>query len=417
MVHALRLPLLVLALSIGSGACAARAVSAPGPAGVMKAQPEIVTPDQAATRQELRARAERAVLEGRWADAVAGLQILVSAARLDGDPAALGALLYDLGFAFEGSGQRERARDAYHESAALSPFGSGARLALLRAAIIHADLEEWRPLGETADALLARADLDPVDRMSALGARALSRVELGDDRSAMKDVQDGLDQMEALGFGKAGKLPSAAAQLRFAEAEARRIQSERISFIPVTPDFPAKIEARCQGLLDAQNAYADTMRSEDPHWAAMSGYHVGAMYRALHHELVQIPPTPQAKTESDKQLFFAMMHLRYRVLLEKGLEMMKRTSAFASKNPEVLPWARRADEAREEMERAIEDEKAILKTFPYTEVEIQKALDILQEKALKQQQKGRTLTSSVPRATAPPSSPRSSLLAGLRRTS
>jgi hypothetical protein len=218
--------------------------------------------------------------------------------------------------------------------------------------------------------------------MAAIGARALSHVEQGDDAGAMRDVQNGLDEMESLGFGATGKLLPAAAQLRFTLAEVRRVRSERIGFLPVTPDFPLKIEARCQGLLDAQNAYADTMRSEDPHWAAMSGFHVGAMYRLLHHDLMQIPPTALAKTDSDKNLFFAMMHMRYRVLLEKGLEMMKRTSAFGSKNPEVLPWAEKAEQARIDMEQALVEEKAVMATFPYTEEVVQKALDILQKKAL-----------------------------------
>jgi hypothetical protein len=126
------------------------------------------------------------------------------------------------------------------------------------------------------------------------------------------------------------------------------------------------------------------MRSEDPHWAAMSGYRIGEMYRALHHDLVQIPPTDQAKTDKQRQLFFAMMHMRYRVLLEKGLEMMKRTTAFASKNPDVVQWAKRAETARADMEQALADEKAIFATFPYTEDEVQKALSILEKKALAQ---------------------------------
>src|SRR5580658_578319 len=345
---------------------------------------QIITPDEELSRRELLVRAKRAVEEGRWADAAHLLEILRAAARFEegGDDAETSTILFDLGLAYEGMGDRVRARDKYHEVASRFPVSSSSRTALLRAAALHADMEEWGPLGETAGALLARTDLDAVDHMSSIGARALSLVELGDDVRAMRDVQNGLDEMESLGFGATGKLPPAAAQLRFALAEVRRVRSERIGFVPVTPDFLAKIEARCQGLLDAQNAYADTMRSEDPHWAAMSGYHVGAMYRALHRDLMAIPPTEESKTDSDKRLFFAMMHLRYRVLLEKGLEMMKRTSAFGSKNPEVLPWAAKADQARADMEQAIAEEKAIMATFPYSEETVQKALDILQKKAL-----------------------------------
>ena len=63
----------------------------------------------------------------------------------------------------------------------------------------------------------------------------------------------------------------------------------------------------------------------------MSGYRVGEMYRTLHHDLMMIPPNDKAKTEHDKQLFYGIMHVRYRVLLEKGNEMMKRTLALGEK--------------------------------------------------------------------------------------
>jgi tetratricopeptide (TPR) repeat protein len=344
---------------------------------------QIITPDEGLSRRELFARAKSAMLEARWRDAIQPLEILLAAGRFEESVEDKeSTILFDLAISYEGAGDRERARDKYREVANRFPTSSYARTALLRAAALYADLEEWVPLGETADALLARSDLDAVDHMSAVGARALSHIELGDDVRAMRDVQSGLDEMESMGFGATGKLPPAAAQLRFTLAEVRRVRSERIGFLPVTPDFLLKIEARCQGLLDAQNAYADTMRSEDPHWAAMSGYEVGAMYRALHRDLMAIPPTEQSKTQSDKNLFFAMMHMRYRVLLEKGLEMMKRTSAFGSKNPSVLPWAEKAEQARADMEQALVEEKALMATFPYSEETVQKALDILQKKAL-----------------------------------
>jgi tetratricopeptide (TPR) repeat protein len=372
----------VVVVAVALAGCAAPRVSAPPTAPKdIRVEAQIITPDDGATRRELMARARRAILEGRLREAVSALETLRAAGRFDDDPDATN-ILFNLGLAYEGLGERERARDVYHELARRFPDSHDARTALVRSVAIHADLEEWVPLGETAEALLARKDLDTVDRMTALGARGLSRVELGDDEAAMRDIQLGLDDVEALGFGTSGKLPAPAAQLRFAQAEVRRVRSERIGFLPVTPDFIVKIEARCQGLLDAQNAYADTMRSEDPHWAAMSGYHVGAMYRALHHDLMQIPPTDLAKTDSDKRLFYAMMHMRYRALLEKGLEMMKRTSAFASKNPDVLPWAKRAVQAQADMEQGLEDEKKIMASFPYTEEEVQKALDILEKKAL-----------------------------------
>ena len=138
---------------------------------------------------------------------------------------------------------------------------------------------------------------------------------------------------------------------------------------------------RCSFLLEAQSSYADAIRSVDPQWAAMSGYRVGEMYRTLHHDLMLIPPTDKAKTESDKQLFYGIMHVRYRVLLEKGMEMMKRTLALGEKTGVGSAWMKRAELLKVEMDKALEDEKAVIAKFPFTEEELQKALEIMKKKA------------------------------------
>src|SRR5580658_6817118 len=173
----------------------------PAPLPTVRTDTQIITPDEGESRQGLVLRAKRALLEGRWQDAVNALETLRAAGRFEegGDPDAP-TLLFDLGLAYEGTGNRERARDLYHEVATRFSSSSNARTALLREAAMHADLEEWGPLGEAADALLLRKDLDAVDHMSAVGSRALSHIELGDDVSAMREVQSGLDEMEVLGF-------------------------------------------------------------------------------------------------------------------------------------------------------------------------------------------------------------------------
>jgi predicted RecB family nuclease len=107
------------------------------------------------------------------------------------------------------------------------------------------------------------------------------------------------------------------------------------------------------------------------------------MYRTLHQHLMMIPPVEKAKTDSDKQLFYGIMHVRYRALLDKGIEMMKRTIALGQK-PEMqgvaTAWTKRAEAAKAEMEQALEEEKAILKTFPYTEETLEKTLEIMKKK-------------------------------------
>ena len=258
------------------------------------------------------------MLEQRWREAADACAPPCS----DADPrAALRApgYLFEGGLALEGLEDRERARDAFLELASRFPGDARARSALVRASSLDAYLEDWVALATIGDALLARSDLEDVDRIVALGSRGLARIELGDDKSAAADVLDGLDLSDQLHYGERDVLPVAVAQLRFALGELRRVRSERIVIDPPPPDFLARLEERCGGLLEAQAAYAMAVRSVDPHWAAMAGFRVGEMYRTLHQDLMHIPPPATSKTERQREIFYAFMRVRYRILLEKGL--------------------------------------------------------------------------------------------------
>jgi tetratricopeptide (TPR) repeat protein len=358
--------------------CASRpqgtlAVAAP----VVQMPTAIVTPDEVTTEAELAARGERALMEQRWQDAVNAYATLVAA-----DPSGPHAAerMFDLGLAYEGLQERPKARDVFLEVAERFPEGPRARGALVRAASLDAFLEDWPSLAKIGDALLARTDIDDVDRLVGLGARGLARVESDDDKAGSADVHEGLDLADQLHYGARDVLPVAIAQLRFALGELRRIRSERIRFDPLPPDYLAKLDERCVGLLEAQQAYSLAVRSIDPHWAAMSGYRVGEMYRALHRDLMEIPPPASSKTPKQKAIFFAFMHIRFRILLEKGLREMEQTVALGERTSDSSSWVTRAESAVAEMRTSLEDEKAQIEKMPFTEAEVQQALDILQKR-------------------------------------
>jgi hypothetical protein len=351
----------------------------PAPASIA-VHPVIVTSEEVTTEAELSARAEKALMEQRWADAAIAYGTLVAA-----DPAGPRApeYMFNLGLALEGTQDRARARDAFLDLSRRFPEGPKARAALVRAATLDAYIEDWDALAAIGDTLLARNDLDDVDRIVALGARGLARVEVGDDANgakASRDILDGLELADQLHYGARDVLPVAVAQLRFALGELRRVRSERIRFDPMPADFLGDLDARCAGLLQAQEAYALAVRSVDPHWAAMAGYRVGTMYQALHADLMRIPPPARSKTDRQKAIFYAFMHVRYRVLLEKGLREIEQTIALGDRTADSSAWIARAKDARERMRAALADEKAALDAMPFTQAEIQQALDLLQKK-------------------------------------
>ena len=62
--------------------------------------------------------------------------------------------------------------------------------------------------------------------------------------------------------------------------------------------------------------------------------------------------------------------------------MMKRTLELATKTSDASTWTKRAEASRKEIDLALEEEKAQIKKNPFTEEELQKALDVLQKKTL-----------------------------------
>jgi tetratricopeptide (TPR) repeat protein len=372
---------LALTLAMTVGACGGTShglARTPQPPQRVDASNHIIGTRVEGTAKELQARGERALLAQNWQEAVDAFEALIA-----GDPNAANdpQVIYDLALAYEGLGDREKARTRYREVVRRFPTDPNARSALAREVSLDAYLEDWTALGDVGEQILARKDIEVADKMLGLGARGLARIIAGDEAGALHDVNEGLDLVEETRFGATGQLPVAAAMLKYAQGEIRKARSEKIVLNPPPPDFVQKLEMRCQLLLDAQSSYADAIRSVDLHWAAMSGYRVGEMYRSLHQHLMMIPPTDKAKTESDKQLFYGIMHVRYRALLDKGVEMMKRTLALGERTGVASGWMKRADAAKAEMDRALEEEKAIIKTFPFTEQTLEKTLELMKKHA------------------------------------
>jgi len=365
------------------GGCASAPLAPQAPPSRIAVSTQVITATTDASEPELLARAQRALAELRFREAADAFELLLAAGPVEAN---VPVALYGLATAHDALAERGRAAERYRELARRYPGSAHARLALMRAVELHAYLENWPALGTAGDELLKRSDLAPLDRALALGARGLSRVEAGDEQGAVHDVHEGIDLLEEHRIGEAGgRTPVAVSQLRFALAEIRRSRAERITFVPLDPEtFGGRLEARCQGLLDAQGSYTDAMHGVDPHWAAMAGFHVGDMYRALHRDLMAVPEPPGVRTDKDRQLFYAATRLRYRILLEKGLKLMSGTLDLAAKTNDTSAWVDRADAARRDIEAALGRERATMATYPFTEAEMQRALEMLAAKHAKQ---------------------------------
>lgn len=336
-----------------------------------------VSSADAATISELFDRAKILLMGGRFLEAAAAFDRIVA---LEPKGAYVTASMFNAGLAFDQLEDRKNALARFRDLAKRFPEAPETHHALVRTLRILAWQEAWAELASTADVLLVHAGLTPVERVEAHGARALGAAELNDLETASMHVSKARTIVEDQHLDDGGRLPLGSAPVFFALGEVRRIKGERITFVPVPSDFAQVLEERCQLLLDAQDAYSQSMRTYDAHWGAMSGYRVGQLYQQLHRDLLAIPAPSAAKTDKQKQLFEGAMRLRYRVLIEKGLEMMERTLRMAERTGEKSSWVSRAADAKADLVRALAQEKEALARLPFSEADLKQALDDLAKK-------------------------------------
>jgi tetratricopeptide (TPR) repeat protein len=336
--------------------------------------PLVVSPYADAELEQMFERARGLLMADKYRESG---EIFDRLARLSPDGKVAPPSLYNGGAAAEGLGDRAGAVARYRALLQRFPDHLLARSARLRLVRLLAYLERWGELATEADAVLKLPELTVLESIEGHGMRGLALVEQDRVDEAYKSVATARDLVEEHRLGEAGKPPIEIASVSFAMAEIRKRRSEKIVFIPVPPNFAEVLERRCTGLLEAQNAYTDAMRSLDAHWSAMAGYRVGQLYQQLHRDVMQVPPPPKAVTLKQKQLFEGAMRLRYRILLEKGLKMMDATVRLSERTGEASGWINRAKQAKRELELALEDERTAMSKLPYSEEELREALDKL----------------------------------------
>jgi hypothetical protein len=289
------------------------------------------------------------------------------------------AAMYNAALCSEELDETRDARDRFAELAKL-PDHPDAVDANLRRARLDVEIEDWSDLGVAASSLLSAKDLGNNDRAEALALQGLATLHGGRDiPSATKSINSAFKLIA----GNDVTPPHNAAAIHFAKGDMLRAEGLAITFIDpsnpsapiITADFPTKMEARCQKVLDAQDEYVESINTRELKWAVRSGVRVASMYVDLHDAVVKIPPPKSATTEEKKQLFRGAMLLRYRILLEKGLGTIERTLNLEKAVNAKTSWLEHAKKAKATLEKQLADEKAELAKLPYTEAELKKALD------------------------------------------
>lgn len=276
------------------------------------------------------------------------------------------------------------ARNRFRQLASKARDTSDALDAQFRRARLDVEIEDFDDLPIAVADLLVRTDLNDGDRGEVYALQAMGLVHKGELDEAEKALSTAQRYVHSLDEAKVSP-PHNVAVVAFARGELLRARSLSIKLTPVRFDFSEKLEARCQKLLEAENAYVESIRTKQLRWAVRAGVRVASLYRALHDELLSVSTPVAANTPARQALFRGAMRLRYRIILEKSIRTLDRTLNLESqKMQNHQRWFELARSAKQEMQQQLIEEKTEFAKLPYTEAQLQKAFDDLKD--LKEEQ-------------------------------
>ncbi len=337
---ALRFSILVCALALT--ACAGRAPVAATPNQVvtMEAVRIVAKHDdrgqysfESYDAEELFSRANGELDAGRCPEAIA-LYDRITAEFAASRYASAG--YYNAGLCLARLGDREGALQRFESLLSRLPESPDVKHAAFQVGHLRADLHDWQPALEQAEALLARADLDAAERVEAMALRSQALLGLNDLEQAERQAQ------QALAYARthADELPDDpfyVAAANFVVAETLRLRAEAMAFPETTQEEQREVLLkRAQLLLDAQREYFNAIRYALPHWAAASGQRIGAMYEKLWRDIMGAP-IPGAVPEAVKAVYPQELAKMIRPLLhhairywELALQMVEGAEAQAA---------------------------------------------------------------------------------------
>ncbi len=386
---------LLSACGVSTAATTPRALTGtPRPAGTPPTTTAQIVPtddDAGGTPAEVFERAKSEMAAGKLAHARTLFDRVVKADGAEHpELSPLGrAASYNAALCSENLDESSDARDRYRALSRAAVGSADAVDADLRRARLDVELEDWADLGLAASGVLAAKELARFDRAEALALQGLAMIHGGKDlASAQKSIASAMKLVDTKDSAEVVP-PHNLAAIRFARGDLLRAEGLAITFVdpqaPTAPivaaEFPAKMEARCQKVLDAQDEYVESINTRELRWAVRSGVRVATMYIDLHDAVVVIPAPKGATTEAKKQLFRGAMLLRYRILLEKGLGTLERTLNLEKAVNAKTSWLEHARKAKATLEKQLAEEKAELAKLPYTEAELKKAFDDLSNKS------------------------------------
>ncbi len=257
------------------------------------------------------------------------------------------AALYNAGLCLAHDARHDEALVRFDRLISGLPASPDVKHATFQAGHINIKLERWEAALTSADALLARQDLDSAERLEAMATRAQALLGKGTIDKARHQAS------QALSFYRthpAEQFPDAyfVSAASFVHAETTRLSGENLAFPDTNQDEQrAVLVKRAQILLDAQREYFDTIRYTDAHWASAAGHRIGAMYDTLWHDIMAAP-VPASLSPGAKAVYPQELAKLIKPLLRHAIRYWELTLMMVERTGVRTDWA---DKTRADLER------------------------------------------------------------------
>jgi len=261
------------------------------------------------------------------------------------------ASLYNAGLCLQEAHDWSASVARYERLLVLRPGSPDEKHARLQLAEGLEVLERWESALDNSEALLRRDDLGSAERLEALARRARATLGQGQLDEAARRAREAISYYRTRRGDEEIHDEYFVAMAAYVLAETVRMRSEALMF----PDGSVLeqhevLDRRAALLLEAQRAYFDAIRLTNAHWAAASGYRIGAMYRGFFEEITRapVPPPPRPMTPEQLELYResyrAQLRDRVRPLVRHAIRYWELTLTMVERTGVETEWTSRVRE-------------------------------------------------------------------------
>jgi TolA-binding protein len=255
------------------------------------------------------------------------------------------AAMFNMALCHEKMGLVAEAAQIYDELVELYPGSGPVADAMFRRGYCLEALEQWSDAIAQYEQIIALADLPGPDIVEAMSRIGTIHLEAGDVKEAEQAlrlaVQYFVEQSQIERFENTFYV----ARAQFHLGEIYRQEFEAMVFSTDEAQIREVLEDKLAHMVEARDAYVQTIKLGNYHWAAASGYEVGQLFRTFHDQIMNAPLPPELSTDELVEMYYEMLKEKVEPLLESAVSVWEKTLLMTERVGVSGEWVEKTEQA------------------------------------------------------------------------